>query len=203
MILSFDKRETPALMIIIKLMLAFLFVLFSNSAASQNLNESRLARAVEYFQSGKYHEALLLFETLNKEFQLNPRFIAYLGVCYFYEKNYKDAANTFLHVLPLLENFAPHERSVYFYCAAESNYQLANYIESIGLFERQSLLCYDNECGDAFFRIGECYNFLGNIENSKEYFLQAIAYYSKFNTKDKLHKTKNEMKKLGINKNGI
>ena len=34
----------------------------------------QLERAMEYFSSGKYHEALLLFQKLDDEYELNPRF---------------------------------------------------------------------------------------------------------------------------------
>ena len=33
----------------------------------------KLERAIGYFQGGKYHEALLLLEDLNKKYALNPR----------------------------------------------------------------------------------------------------------------------------------
>lgn len=188
---------------LVNLMLVFVFIIASSSATTPIGNEDRLSRAVEYFQSGKYHEALLLFRVLNREFQLNPRFIAYTGICYFYERNYKDAASTLIRVMPQLDNFAPHERSIYYYCAAESYYQLTEYTVAIDLFEKQTLLCYNNERGDALLRIGECYNFLGNAANSEEYFLQAISYYGKFNTKEKLLQALNRMKKLKSNNNGI
>ena len=55
----------------------------------------QLGRAMEYFSSGKYHEALLLFQKLDDEYELNPRFKAYLGVCYYYEWNYEKATAYF------------------------------------------------------------------------------------------------------------
>ena len=48
-----------------------------------------LTRAIEYFQSGKYHEALLLFQRLDNKYKLNARFQGYIGVCYFYDGDYK------------------------------------------------------------------------------------------------------------------
>ena len=46
-----------------------------------------LGKAIDYFQSGKFHEALLLFEKLDQKYKLNPRFRAFIGVCYFYDWN--------------------------------------------------------------------------------------------------------------------
>ena len=45
----------------------------------------QLGMALEYFSSAKYHEALILFERLDKEYKLNPRYHAYMGICYYYE----------------------------------------------------------------------------------------------------------------------
>ena len=44
-----------------------------------------LGKAIEYFQSGKFHEALLLFDKLDNRYKLNPRFRAFLAVCYYYD----------------------------------------------------------------------------------------------------------------------
>ena len=38
-----------------------------------------LDKAIDYFASQKYHEALLLFEKLDERFRLNPRYLAYMG----------------------------------------------------------------------------------------------------------------------------
>ena len=48
----------------------------------------RLGMAIEYFQSGKYHESLLIFERLDKEYELDIRYKAYIGVCRYYEYDY-------------------------------------------------------------------------------------------------------------------
>ena len=51
--------------------------------AQEVSDNDRLDMAIAYFQSGKYHEALLLFERLDKEYALNPRFQGFMGVCYY------------------------------------------------------------------------------------------------------------------------
>ena len=148
--------------------------------------QEQLAKAVEYFQGGKYHEALLLFVRLDKAYKLNPRFLAYLGVCQFYERNYKETVAIFDKIMPNLQAFAPHERSVYIYCAAESHFRLHEYHKAIVLFESQSILCYDNEKGDALFRIGLCYRNIGNIPTAQEYLNEAMKYYRRYNDSSKI-----------------
>ena len=172
-----------------------LSVAITNKAQSPT-DMDRLARAVEYFQSGKYHEALLLFRKLDNNYCLNPRFQAYMAVCYFYDHDYSEAARIFNETLANLQSFAPHELSVYYYCAAESNFQLKHYSESIPLFEKQSLVCHDNERGDAMLRIGMCYAFLGNVDNAQEYLSMSLAYFRKYNDEYKLYNVERDMKKL-------
>lgn len=175
-------------------MLIFPIVLCST--APPPTDQERLARAVDYFQSGKYHEALLLFDKLDKVYQLNPRFQAYNGVCNFYDRNYKKAAEILDSIMPKLDKFAPHERSIYYYCAAESHYQLSNYHKAITYFENQLLLCYDNEKGDSLFRIGLCYIGLKNILTAQEYLKQAVAYYRRFNDESKMQMVEKEMTRI-------
>lgn len=173
-----------------------IFIIIFCSASPPQTDQENLLRAVEYFQSGKYHEALLLFGRLEKKFNLNPRLVAYTGVCQFYDHDYKAASNTFDSIMPKLKVFAPHELSIYYYCAAESKYQLEHFNESITLFEKQLLLCYDNEKGDALLRIGICYKQLGDIVSAQEYLIQAIKYYKKYNDKDKLTRMDREIKNI-------
>ena len=51
----------------------------------------RLGKALEYFTSQKYHECLMIMQDLEKQYRLNPRYKAYLGVCYYYEWDYEHA----------------------------------------------------------------------------------------------------------------
>lgn len=173
-----------------------IFFATANGASQPLTDQQRLSRAVEYFQSGKYHEALLLFKTLDKAYKLNPRFLAYIGVCHFYDNNYTEAAQVLATMLPSIEKFAPQERSVYYYCAAESNYRAGHYPEAIPLFESQLLVCHDNEKGDAMFRIALCYLHTGNVSVAQEYLQQAIAYFRRYNSPDKLLLVEKELEKL-------
>lgn len=175
---------------------AAIAVCMSCTATTQLTPQEQLAKAIDYFQGGKYHEALLLFRKLGSGYRLNPRFMAYMGVCHFYDGNYKEAVEIFGQTMESLNAFAPHERSVYYYCDAESCFRIGRYQEAICLFEKQSMVCYDNEKGDALFRIGLCYASLGNIENAQEYMSSAVAYYRKYNDEYKLKEVEREIGRL-------
>lgn len=152
---------------------------------AQQTDADRLGMAIEYFQGGKYHEALLLFERLDQAYQLNPRFRAYMGVCYYYEWSYEQACQYLDATIPLLGEFSPHERSVYYYSDAESHFNLKEYDKSIPLYEEFLNVCYDNEKPEALFHLGFCYIFLNDYHNARDYFESSLAYYQRFrNTAD-------------------
>ena len=141
--------------------------------------------AIEYFQSGKYHEALLLFERLDEAYKLNPRFRAYMGVCYYYEWSYEQACKYLDATIPQLSEFSPHERSVYYFSDAESHFNLKEYDKSIPLYEEFLNVCYDNEKPEALFHLGFCYMFLNDYYNARDYFESSLSYYQRFrNTAD-------------------
>ena len=154
--------------------------------ASEISDKDRLGMALEYFQSGKYHEAILLFGKLDKGYRLNPRFKAYMGVCYFYETDYPNACKCFNEAIPQLESFAPHERSVYYYMAAQSLFMTEKYAEAISLYESALNVCYENEKGDALFGIAACYEKMDSTATAYEFYNSARLYYKRFNnTADK------------------
>ena len=49
--------------------LAVLLALPCSTEAQQVKDSDRLGMALEYFKSGKYHEALLIFERLDKDYK--------------------------------------------------------------------------------------------------------------------------------------
>ena len=135
-----------------------------------------LARALDYFVSRKYHECLILLERLDKTYRLNPRYKAYLGVCYYYEWDYEQTIRCLDPVIPQLENFAPQERSFYCWADAESHFGLhafeavsapelpegfAYYPEGVGHLLAPELRLYDpvrdsvalKQCPDDFERL--------------------------------------------------
>lgn len=170
------------------MILAAMAMLLSVSSVSAQVDVSdkeRLGMALEYFQTGKYHEALLLFERLEKQYTLNPRYHAYIGMCLFYEWDFERAAKKLSSCLPKLESLSPRERSVYCFTCAESYFFIQKYKEAISYYEQMLLLCNDNERADAFFRLGFCYIQLGNIDNALEYLLSAQACYERYPQEDK------------------
>ena len=89
--------------------------------------------------------------------------------------------------------------AVYYYCVAESYFRLKKYIDAVPLFEKHALLCYNNEKGDSLLRIGMCYKHMHDIENAQEYFIEALAYYRRYNNQDKLNYIERELKRLADN----
>lgn len=151
------------------------------TAVADEPDGKTLERAIDYFAGGKYHEALILFTRLDSRYNLNPRFKAYIGVCHYHEWNYEEACRYLDPVIDDLEVYAPHERSVYYLADAESHFQLQQYKEAVPLYERQLLVCYDNEKGDALYRLGFCHMFLSAWQNAVDCFTSAKDYYLRFN----------------------
>lgn len=151
-------------------------VLCTFSAFGQQGDNEKLGRAIEYFQHSKYHEALLLFKTLDVKYELSPRFKAYYGVCCFYDMDYKEAVSAFEKALPRIGMFSPQEQALYFRCAAASNTKVRQYENAIPLYDRLLNICKRNEISGVLYGIGLCYMNIGNVSNAVEYFERAIAY---------------------------
>ena len=166
--------------------------------AQEPRDSERLGMAIEYFQSGKYHEALLIFEKLDKEYTLNPRYHAFMGVCYYYEWAYEEACRYLDEAIPQLDAYAPHERSVYYYADGESHFQLQQYGEAIPYFERALTVCYENEKGDIYYRIGLCHMFANQWQMAHDNYQKALDNYLTYrDTPDmraRIHQTAHMMK---------
>ncbi len=182
------------------LCLAFLVGLqFSGQIRGQQVKDSdRLGMALDYFKSGKYHEALLLFEQLDKTYKLNPRFHAYMGLCYYQEWDYEHAVGMFDGALPQLSSLSPHELSVYYYARAESLFSLGKYDTALADYEHVLTLCYDKEKADCYYRIGFCLMQKNEWSNAAEALTSALAYYRQYlNTPDhyaRIRQTENMLK---------
>ena len=113
-------------------------------------DKEQLEIALDYFSSSKYREALTLLTKLDKKYKLNPRFKAYIGVCHYYEWNYKEACKYLDATIKDIEVYAPHERSIYYFTDAESHFFLEEYEKAIPLYEKMLNVCFNNEKGDAF-----------------------------------------------------
>lgn len=167
--------------IILSLLTAVLSVACPFAAlAQQSEGSERLGMALEYFQTGKYHEALIIFQKLDKQYKLNPRFRAYIGLCYYYEWNYKKSVEYFEKVLPLLGGLAPHELSVYYYAAGESYFQMQQYAKALPYYEKDLTVCYNQEKGDVCYRIGLCHMFAGEWQKAYDSYSAAETYYTEY-----------------------
>lgn len=144
--------------------------------AQNNPDTELLGRALEYFTSSKYHEALIILQRLDGQYKLNDRFKAYIGLCYYYEWEYKQAVSYFDEVADKLDVISPHERSVYYYAAAESYFQLEKHQKALNYFQKTLQLCYDNEKGDIYYRIGLCQMFEGHWQEAISAYQQADHY---------------------------
>lgn len=167
--------------IILSLLTAVLSVACPFAAlAQQSEGSERLGMALEYFQTGKYHEALIIFQKLDKQYKLNPRFRAYIGLCYYYEWDYKTAVEYFDKVLPLLGGLTPHELSVYYYAAGESYFQMQQYAKALPYYEKDLTVCYNQEKGDVCYRIGLCHMFAGEWQKAYDSYSAAETYYTEY-----------------------
>lgn len=143
-------------------------------------DKQQLGIALDYFAAGKYREALNLFTRLDKRYKLNPRFKAYIGLCHYYEWEYKEACKYLDPAIEHLDVYAPHERSIYYFACAESHFHLAQYAEAMPLYEKQLSVCYDKEKGDAFYRLGFCHMFAREWSLAAERLQSALDYYERF-----------------------
>jgi tetratricopeptide (TPR) repeat protein len=140
----------------------------------------RLGRALEYFSSGKYHECMLILSDLDEHYELNSRFRAFLGICYYYEWEYEKACSYLDEVLPLLQGVAPQERSLYYFANGESHFNLQQYEQAIIQYQEQLKLCHPDEKGDAYYRLGFCYMFLNEWALALEHFEQSLSFYQQY-----------------------
>lgn len=175
------------------LLILLCFVSVSVFPQGKKADTEALGRALEYFQSQKYHEALLIFQRLDQSYKLNARYKAYIGLCYYYDWDYKKATEYFDTFLPKLDMLAPEERALYYYADGESHFQLGHYDQAILLFQSALALCHDRDKGDSWFRIGFCYYFLQQPALAQGCFLVAEYYYATFRNSPDLQARRQQM----------
>lgn len=175
------------------LLILLCFVSVSVFPQGKKADTEALGRALEYFQSQKYHEALLIFQRLDQSYKLNARYKAYIGLCYYYDWDYKKATEYFDTFLPKLSMLAPKERALYYYADGESHFQLGHYDQAIVLFLSALTLCHDRDKGDSWFRIGFCYYFLQQPALAQGCFLVAEYYYATFRNSPDLQARRQQM----------
>lgn len=163
-----------------KVVLFIFLVLSTLSSVNAQVRESeKLGKAIEYFGGQKYHEALILFEGLAKKYRLNPRFYAYMGVCYFKEQDYRHAAEMLDSIIPHLEPFPPHERGVCYYSCAESHFLLGDYPTALSYYEMSIPVANECEKGDIYYRMGCCGMMMQSDSIQIENFRQAKTWFEK------------------------
>lgn len=175
------------------LLILLCFVSVSVFPQGKKADTEALGRALEYFQSQKYHEALLIFQRLDQSYKLNARYKAYIGLCYYYDWDNKKATEYFDTFLPKLSMLAPKERALYYYADGESHFQLGHYDQAIVLFQSALTLCHDRDKGDSWFRIGFCYYFLQQPALAQGCFLVAEYYYATFRNSPDLQARRQQM----------
>lgn len=175
------------------LLILLCFVSVSAFSQGKKADTEALGRALEYFQSQKYHEALLIFQRLDQSYKLNARYKAYIGLCYYYDWDYKKATEYFDTFLPKLDMLAPEERALYYYADGESHFQLGHYDQAIVLFQSALTLCHDRDKGDSWFRIGFCYYFLQQPALAQGCFHVAEYYYATFRNSPDLQARRQQM----------
>lgn len=139
------------------LLILFLSILPLYSFAQNTAEDKeKLARAVEYFNGEKYHEAGIIFRNLNKKYNLNTRFKAYLGICELKDWNYTAVTEIFDSIYTDLTVYAPLEQNVYYNAAAESHFNLGNYHAALKYYELALTVCTNKEKADICFKAGIC-----------------------------------------------
>lgn len=173
-------------MTLLRWWLIFACLIFAELTPAQTQQEDsrRLGIALDYFQSGKYHEALLILQKLDKQYRLNPRFRAYLGVCYYYEWDYRQASTILDEAIPQLKNFSPQEQSVYYFADAESHFNQQQYVQALPLYQQMLEYCHDNEKADAYYKIGFIYTYEEQWSQALDNLQSALVYYRKYNSNE-------------------
>lgn len=128
-----------------------------NAGGENTSSQEQLTKALEYFQGGKYHEAILCFTKLQKRYKLNPRFLAYLGMCYYKEGMYEEAIENLREGIPALSSYSPKEQAVYSYYCAESLFEMGEYTESIHYYDLTLSNVQGNDRADVLFHTAFAY----------------------------------------------
>lgn len=182
-----DKKNLSFGRLFITMMLMIITML---PAEGQNVlqketDSQQLGFAITYFQGGKYHEAKLILQRLDKSYQLNPRFRAYLGVCYYYDQEYEKATNCLDSVIPQLQAFGPQELSFYYYADGESYFTLGKYAQAAPLYDQAQARCHEDEKAKIYYRLGLCYSFLQQWYKALDALQSALVYYQQYQPKEK------------------
>ena len=148
---------------------------------------------LEYFQSQKYHEALLIFQRLDQSYKLNARYKAYIGLCYYYDWDYKKATEYFDPSCPNSACWLPRSGRSTIMRTGRATSSWATTTRRILLFQSALALCHDRDKGDSWFRFGFCYYFLQQPALAQRCFLVAEYYYATFRNSPDLQARRQQM----------
>ncbi len=180
------------------LILLFSLIPYFSFAQDTAEDKEKLSRAVEYFNGEKYHEAGIIFRDLNKKYNLNTRFKAYLGICELKDWNFHAVTEIFDSIYTDLTVYAPLEQNVYYNAAAESHFNLGNYHEALKYYELALTVCANKEKADICFKAGICCLQFDNDDSSdsdtstkntteakaaaKDYLTKSLHFYNEYST---------------------
>lgn len=143
-------------------------------------DQQRLSMALDYFQGGKYHEALTILARLDSVYRLNPRISAYTGLCYFYEFDYEHAADILDKALPQLTAFSPEERSIYYKADGDSHFVMKQYPEAEAAYDSLLNICPDRDKPEPYYRKGFIHIYNKEWLKALDSLQSSLFYYKKF-----------------------
>ena len=164
--------------------------------ADKDNDKVLLGKAMEYFRSGKYHEALLLFADLDSRYTLSPRTKAFFGVSAYYDGDYDTAVTQLTPMLSTPDAYPPAEMSVYWFCCAESLFHLHQYQSAIDHYEQYICICRPEERTEAFVKMGQCYIEMGLWRQALETLESASACSKAFDKEPQRTKRDNTIAAL-------
>lgn len=189
--------ERPYIKALLSLLLCLFVIVAAASPAGKSSPQELLTKATEYFQGGKYHEAIINFEKLQQDYTLTPRYLAYLGFAYYKEGNYEEAAKTLFPLLrdttsqSTLTALSPKEQSIYLYACGESLFHIGNYTTSLVIHNRMLPLVSGLDKADVLFHIGMAHYMQGNYSDAIPPLEEALELYKSHATaNDELHKAR-------------
>ncbi len=138
--------------------ISILFILPTAASAQQTEEDKELlSHAIDYFNDSKYQEAAQILRKLSDKYNLNARFLAYLALCEHHLWNYKEAAELFDSIIYDIDAYSPQEQNVYYFAAAESNFELGNYRKAEEYYRYSLLTCKNKEKADIFYKLAFCH----------------------------------------------
>ena len=189
--------ERPYIKALLGFLLSLLVIVVAAAPAKKTTPQELLTKATEYFQGGKYHEAIINFEKLQQDYTLTPRYLAYLGFAYYKEGDYEDAAKTLFPLLrdttsqSTLTALSPKEQAIYLYACGESLFHIGNYTSSLDIHTRMLPLVSGCDKGDVLFHIGMAHYMQGNYADAIPPLEEALSLYKTHTTAgDNLHKAR-------------